>query len=553
MRDVEGVPGEGRGIKRLGLAHSARRRALLVLLAIVGEVLALSVRYRALERPPTANAWDVLAAEAGVAPQIVLSFLAALLLVARAPLEAVLDDPRAPSRRMNELLRAAAVHVAAFAVVVLGCERVLGAAEVRAETAGPWVVLTGLAVCAAAVSAFDFVLPVQVAWRDRARLAGPSLVAFGLGLAAWACGRWVADDLTRVLRGPTLWVASRVVGLVEPEARVDEAEFVLGTDTFEVCIAPQCSGFEGVGLLAVFLSAYVFLRRRELRLPAAWILPIAGAFLAWFANALRIAVLVLLGSRVSSDLAVEGFHSLAGLVLFIGLALGCVRLAQRFRWFERPVVRSGAGSAAELEGDDLGAGSGLAELGPYLVLLGAGLLTSGLQLDPRAGRLAGYAAAVIVSLLLLPRYRPLDRRCSARACGAGVLVAGSWFLLAGPRDRLPLFPGAAEGGLGAALAAAQAIGFVLVTPWAEELAFRVHLFRRLGGGSAPERAGLPVTAWLVSTLAFAALHESWFAAAVAGLVFGGLYVARGRAGEAFWAHAIANAALVLAAGLGVGG
>jgi len=47
---------------------------------------------------------------------------------------------------------------------------------------------------------------------------------------------------------------------------------VVGTDSFAVEIAWQCSGYEGIGLVWAFLGAYIWFFRRQLRFPQAWLL-----------------------------------------------------------------------------------------------------------------------------------------------------------------------------------------------------------------------------------------------------------------------------------------
>ena len=52
-----------------------------------------------------------------------------------------------------------------------------------------------------------------------------------------------------------------------------------------------------------------------------WLLPL-GCLLVYLANAVRIAALILLGTHVSENIALGGFHSRAGLLLFLAVGLG---------------------------------------------------------------------------------------------------------------------------------------------------------------------------------------------------------------------------------------
>ena len=54
----------------------------------------------------------------------------------------------------------------------------------------------------------------------------------------------------------------------------------------------MCSGYEGIGLIWAFLTAYLVLFRRRLRFPRALLLFPIGTLVMWLANGVRIAALV---------------------------------------------------------------------------------------------------------------------------------------------------------------------------------------------------------------------------------------------------------------------
>ncbi|WP_074221790.1 type II CAAX prenyl endopeptidase Rce1 family protein [Rhodovulum sp. ES.010] len=85
---------------------------------------------------------------------------------------------------------------------------------------------------------------------------------------------------------------------------------------------------------------------------------------------------------------------------------------------------------------------------------------------------------------------------------------------------------------------ARGLGTVLLVPLVEELFFRDYLEGKLRLGQGRAWA---VAAALVSASAFAALHDRWAEALVAGLVFSWVCRRRGRIGDAVLAHAVANA------------
>jgi len=95
--------------------------------------------------------------------------------------------------------------------------------------------------------------------------------------------------------------------------------------------------------------------------------------------------------------------------------------------------------------------------------------------------------------------------------------------------------------IGAHLAASVAL-----IPFAEELAFRGFLLRRLRSADfehvAPRQAG--AAALLASSLVFGLCHGGlWLPGTIAGLAFGLLYIRTERIGEAIVAHATANSLL----------
>jgi exosortase E/protease (VPEID-CTERM system) len=91
--------------------------------------------------------------------------------------------------------------------------------------------------------------------------------------------------------------------------------------------------------------------------------------------------------------------------------------------------------------------------------------------------------------------------------------------------------------------AVRLLGTVILVPVVEELFFRGYVLARLDRGGVAWRA----LAVVVSTAGFAALHDRWLVAALAGLVFAVVYLRRGRLSDAVAAHVAANALVAAAA------
>ena len=100
-----------------------------------------------------------------------------------------------------------------------------------------------------------------------------------------------------------------------------------------ISVAPVCS--EGIALVTIFVSLYLWLFRAELRFPHALLPYPLGIAASACLNLVRIGALLVLGIEGQPDLAVGGFHSHAGGVMFTAVALGIIAVALRLTWFNR--------------------------------------------------------------------------------------------------------------------------------------------------------------------------------------------------------------------------
>jgi exosortase E/protease (VPEID-CTERM system) len=390
-----------------------------------------------------------------------------------------------------------------------------------------------------------------VPWRGLVSVLRTHLKSIVIGASiaglAFAAGK-LTEPLWDVMARPTLVVISTVASLVLPVV-VDFDTRVLGTPRFLVEMEPACSGYEGVGLILVFLGGYLALFRERLRFPAVlWLLPI-GIATMWTSNILRIVLLLVIGHYVSSSIALNGFHANLGWLMFIGVALGLLTWAQRSPTMHRDAV------AARTEDAPLTRSDTAAYLLPLLSVILATLVTGLFTVDVDwlygvrvlAGGLVLYH---VRDLLPAPRWPP-----SLTPVALGVLVFAVWIGLApggsGGETREAL---ATAGPLrAAAWIALRVIGSVVLVPIVEELAFRGYLLRRaqsIDFTRVPlDRMHLPGI--LLSSVAFGMLHQMVVAGTVAGVLFGFAQLRRGRIADAVIAHVVANA-LVAIAVLGFG-
>ena len=475
-----------------------------------------------------------------------------------------------------------------FALVLMGFVAIArpallvrAGAVLRPRLATPWLWLAaaGLALIALPLAVFHATgshvpVPLMVsAW-----LGGLSITGLGLLLALCDPARFRLGDVT------SLWpfALAALLGMALPDLAeilqplwkidalakatfdgvaflltllgqnilTDPATVAIAIDDFVVLVGKQCSGVEGFALLSVFTVVFLGLFRDRLRLSRAWILLPIALVLSWCLNIVRIAVLLLIGRYVSPELAVEGFHSHAGWLVFMTLAIGIACAGLGISWFRKPVLASASAAASA------GAPTprqipffqdrAVAYILPFAIFMASATLVSAISETPAILYPARMAMVLGVLALVWPVIRGLDWRLDPLALATGVLCGLAWVWTApaaGQGDaalaaRLDSLPAIAL----AAWVAIRLLGTALVVPLIEETFFRGYLLQRLNlGGLAWTLAALTV-----STVAFAALHDRYVAGALAGLLFGLLYLRSGRLSDAVVSHAGANMVIALA-------
>jgi exosortase E/protease (VPEID-CTERM system) len=388
-------------------------------------------------------------------------------------------------------------------------------------------------------------LPANAWWQLLRNCRLIVLGGIGIGIAAGLAG-WLTDRLWLPLSQGTLWIVHRLLAASGAEIVFDPSEFRIGTPAFDIEIEPACSGYEGIGLVCVFLAVYLWLNRPFLRFPNVLLLFPLGMLLMWLANAVRIFALIIIGSRVSADLAQGAFHSQAGWLAFIAIALGIMAATPQIAFFAAvPQVSERRPEVAYLM--------------PFLLAIAMAMVSAALLPGLDYFYPLRVMAVAVALWVFRKRYQGLYWSWSWSAVAAGAIVAMVWIW----------WPWSAGGGapdkvrtgleqLPAAWAAAwilfRVVGYVVMIPLAEELAFRGYLMRRLISADF-ESVPLGRLTWFAlagSSIAFGVLHqERWLTGVVAGLAYGLVVWRRGYLSDAVWAHATTNAVLagyVLATG-----
>jgi CAAX prenyl protease-like protein len=566
-------------------------RWLLLAALLIGEVLLLTLRFDAGTLPEQSGWWADLLRDSHLLLQLVIATAAATLLLGGAVLW---DEVRQLPAPLLSLRTSGILFLGHLTVLALftGVTTLLLEGDAVVLPKPAWTILWLVLGLTVAGSWALLALPVRL-WLLFLRRNGLILLAgFGIGVLTVSAGL-LLQRCWLPLAEATLWIVRALLGLIYTEVVCQPDERIIGTAAFTVEIAPQCSGYEGVGLLSVFVAVYLWLFRHDLRFPHALLLWPAGVVVLWLANALRITALIVLGTGGWPEVALGGFHSQAGWLVFNAVALGLAVLARRLRFFAVPSVRESVSDNSELRTQNCeladqtvghaprvpekeqaarlpyglvrpflerrtqGPHPTTAYLMPFLAILAATMLTSAFT----AGFDALYPLRVLAATAVLWRcrraYTELHWSWSWQPFVLGTAVFVLWIALvpSGIGAPSPLRDGLVH--LSSAWAAVwlifRIVGAVITVPLAEELVFRGYLPRRLQSADWRQLPPGQFT-WmslLVSSILFGVMHGAWLAGTLAGLAYAFAVSRRGKLLDAVLAHATTNALLagyVLATG-----
>lgn len=518
-------------------------RLALTALPIV-EVLLLTLRFDTGALRGQSGWWVELLGESPLLVRFVIAVLAATLLLGGASLWEEVRRLPFPSLSFRTIGLPFLGHLAALSAFAAVTALLLEGDAVGPSKTISMVLWMMLGLSAAGLWGLT-ILPARL-WL---RLMGRNWVIFlgglGVGGLAWGAGL-LLQRCWLPLAEATLWIVHALLGLAYGDVVCQLGERVVGTSTFAVQIAPGCSGYEGMGLISVFVAAYLWLFRRDLRFPQALLLWPAGVAILWLSNAVRIAALIALGTAGYREVALGGFHSQAGWLAFNAVSLALAVLAHRLRFFAaQPPTSDGRTGVAPVPQTH----PATAYLTPLLAIVATTMLTAAFT----SGFDGLYPLRVLAAAAVLwgcrGAYAELRWSWSWQPLALGLAVFLLWIALvpSGIGEPSPLRDGLAN--LSPAWVAAWTIfriaGATITVPLAEELAFRGYLLRRLQSADWHE---LPPGrfSWislLISSLLFGMLHGHWMAGTLAGLAYAAAVSRRGRLIDAVLAHATTNALL----------
>ncbi|MGR9105700.1 MAG: exosortase E/protease, VPEID-CTERM system, partial [Gammaproteobacteria bacterium] len=248
-----------------------------------------------------------------------------------------------------------------------------------------------------------------------------------------------------------------------------------------------------------------------------------------------------IGTFLSPEVALQGFHAQAGWIAFCLIAIGAIALSKKLRFFNadgrsHPLMGSREHLAAAL-------------LVPFLALVAVRMVTSGLSTGFDAFYPVGVLIAVIVLIHFRKQYTNLGWEINWCAPAIGTAVFIIWMLLEPAGSENPLAQRLEElpTWLAASWLVFRVFGSVFTVPLVEELAFRGYLMRKLISSHFETVSFKQFTlfSFILSSVLFGMLHERWLAATLAGMGYALALHRRGRLGDAVVAHMTTNGLIAL--------
>ncbi len=345
-----------------------------------------------------------------------------------------------------------------------------------------------------------------------------------------------------------------LIGTAEPVLSLSDGRPLLSAPGFAILIAAPCAGYQGMLASATLMAGLIVLEWPTLRHGRALMLGIVTVVGVFVFNAFRIALLFHIGVSYSAEMAVDGFHSYFG-TLSLLLVVGAAMLAMQHHSFRQagPVTNTGALLTSTNTDTHWEAEAGKLIL-PLAIYLGIGMVL-GLFI---AGFNWTYPVLAAAGLGLMALWRVhIGREFKGGIGFSGVAMGVAVYLLW--RGMVPADP-EADAAFAVELHSVplslmigwilfRLIGFSIVVPVLEELAFRGGLQRLIDSKLSPLTGKHPAAliAFALSSLAFGYMHTDVLAGTIAGAGFGLLVLRTGRVGDAIVAHAVTNFMLAITA------
>lgn len=418
------------------------------------------------------------------------------------------------------------------------------------HAAAGWA-LVRLALAMSAVATFAIALiPVEI-WREwyvsrpgafRGGVAvglvvGPVLRNF---IPMLSSAMYEIPILTSAMYDFTVWNAAATLRALGRHPVINWQRQSIAVPGFRVVVSPQCAGIDGIVVITLFLAAYLWCCRRDLKFPVALILLPLGMFLSWLLNDVRLTALVMIGQH-NPKIAIGFFHTIAGWAFLNLLGIAMVVSSRTMSIFRAEPVDAVSQASERNSSADM-------YILPMLVTLAAGMLTR-----PFVASLdILYPIAVIATASVLFVYRGKIVRLgwnpdwSVPAVGAVVFVI--WIAIERWSGTLH------DPAMAASMRGLpeweryywivfRVAGAAISVPIAEELFFRGYLLRKLVSADfeSVDAGRFTWMSFLLSSILFGVLHRNWIGGILAGMAFAIVQYRRGRLTDAIVAHSACNA------------
>jgi exosortase E/protease (VPEID-CTERM system) len=387
--------------------------------------------------------------------------------------------------------------------------------------------------------------PFQLWWQLLRKKNGSIIAAAFITWLVWVVSGFT-ESLWVSFNSMTFRLVYLILTLLYADVIIYADRFILGTPGFIVEVAKECSGYEGMGLVTVFLAVYLWLFRQDFRFPQVLLLFPVGLAVTWVFNAFRIAVLIAIGSSWSSEIALTGFHSQAGWIAFLLVALGLMWIAGRWAFFNKQAEPK---AVINLPYDGELATSLLM---PFIVLMATSMV---IALFSTGSSDALYPLKIITTggalWIFRHRFRFYLWQWSWPSLLIGIAVFLVWILLEPQVVNADVYPGwlaDLPASYVALWLAFRVLGSVLLVPLVEELLFRGYLLRKLIAShiEAVDPRQFTWLSFIVSSVLFGLMHQRWMAGILAGMAYAYAQYRHGRLADAVLAHATTNALIAMA-------
>ncbi len=406
----------------------------------------------------------------------------------------------------------------------------------------PWFFLGLATVASLAWAAAPIKFWTAICLREKKSIA----IAFIAGSAAWVFA-YLSRNLWETLSDISLLVVHQLLLLFFDNVFIDIDQRLLGVGDFIVEVGQACSGYEGIGMITVFTSLYLYLFRRELQFPNALILLPIGILTIWIFNFLRIGALIAIGAQISPNIALNGFHSQAGWLSFLLVSMGLFAVAYKSHYFLSHANR-GTRAKFHIQGN-----LAVSTLMPLTALFSAILITNAFSDQSAINWFYPIPVAAGLAALMYcwPQYRLRFPKIQPwpLLCGAAVFVV--WIILHPNNPDLDNEMGSLliQSGSAVSLAwiTARVFGSVLIIPVVEELVFRGYLLSRLAKQDVHLTGPIPFSwlALILSSVVFGMLHQAWLAGIIAGFAYATLRYRSSDIWAPIIAHVVSNGLIAL--------